>query len=61
MDYVNILNSLIDEWKIDTITNLSDAAEKGRDYIMALPNRLQRLAERITPKQTVYKFSWIYG
>jgi len=61
MDYVNILNSLINEWKIETITNLTDAAEKGRDYIMTLPGRLQRLAERMSPKQAVYKFSWIYG
>jgi acyl-[acyl-carrier-protein] desaturase len=61
IDYVNILNSLISEWKIETIGGLTEKAEKGRDYLMALPGRLQRLAERINPKEAVYKFNWIYG
>jgi acyl-[acyl-carrier-protein] desaturase len=58
-DYVNILKSLIIDWKIDALTNLNETGEKARDYIMALPNRLQRLAERMNPKPTSYRFSWI--
>lgn len=61
VDYVNILESLIQEWKIDAVTGLSDAAEKGRDYIMTLPNRLRRLADRMKPQPQEYKFSWIAG
>lgn len=58
-DYVNILRTLIKDWKIDTLTSLNEAGEKARDYIMALPDRLNRLADRINPKPTSYQFSWI--
>lgn len=60
-DYVQILESLLEEWKIDAVTGLNDAGEKARDYVMSLPARLQRLAERINPKPTSYQFSWING
>ncbi len=60
LDYIDILEALIDEWKIDAIGSLSEAAEKGRDYIMKLPARLQRVAERMNPKPASYQFSWIY-
>ena len=58
-DYVNILVSLIQDWRIDSFSYLSDNGERARDYIMALPGRLSRLAERITPKPSSYEFSWI--
>lgn len=58
-DYVQILESLIEEWKIDALCSLNEAGEKARDYIMSLPARLQRLAERINPKPVSYQFSWI--
>lgn len=61
IDYTEILHSLIKEWKIDSISNLSDAAERGRDYLMALPERFRRVAERTAIKSnTDYKFNWIY-
>jgi acyl-[acyl-carrier-protein] desaturase len=60
-DYIDILNSLIDEWKIDALSGLNESGEKARDYIMALPSRLLRLAERMKPRViSDYKFSWIY-
>lgn len=59
-DYIIILESLIGEWKIDALCSLTEAAEKGRDYIMNLPARLQRVAERMNPKPASYQFSWIY-
>lgn len=60
-DYAEILDSLIREWKIDSMGNLNDAAEKGRDYLMALPNRFRRISERAIPKPALeYKFNWIY-
>ncbi|MGV3527847.1 MAG: acyl-ACP desaturase [Flavisolibacter sp.] len=61
VDYIDILRSLIDEWKIETLTGLSDSAEKGRDYLMALPGRLHRLVDRMAPKPTHHKFKWIYA
>ncbi len=58
-DYVTILLSLIKEWKIEEICSLNEAGEKARDYLMALPDRLTKLAERIKPQPAAYQFSWI--
>jgi acyl-[acyl-carrier-protein] desaturase len=58
-DYVNILLSLVKEWEIEYIGSLTEAGEKARDYIMALPGRLAKLAERISPQPAAYQFSWV--
>lgn len=58
-DYVDILQKLIERWEIDTITNLSDDAEKARDYLMALPSRLTRLAQRMKIPENSYQFKWV--
>lgn len=60
-DYIDILKSLIDEWKIEQIGSLNDSAEKARDYIMRLPVRLERLAERIQIPKSEYQFKWVQG
>jgi acyl-[acyl-carrier-protein] desaturase len=59
-DYINIMESLISEWKIEGLECLNDAAKRARDYVMTLPGRLMKLAERANPEPTPYKFSWIY-
>ncbi len=59
MDYVDLLRNLIDEWKIDGIRNLQEDGEKARDFLMSLPDRLARLAERNKPVNDTFKFSWI--
>jgi acyl-[acyl-carrier-protein] desaturase len=41
--------------------DLNESGEKARDYIMALPNRLLRVAERMQNPSLEYKFSWIHG
>jgi acyl-[acyl-carrier-protein] desaturase len=58
-DYIKILDDLLVEWKIDKIKDLNDSAEKARDYLMALPNRLTRIAERTKIPELEYEFSWI--
>ncbi|ODS82398.1 MAG: fatty acid desaturase [Cytophagaceae bacterium SCN 52-12] len=59
MDYIEILEGLLDEWKISQVGGLNDAAEKGRDYLMALPARLRRIADRTRIPELSYQFSWI--
>ncbi len=59
MDYSNILASLIKEWNIGNIGSLTDAAEKARDYLMALPDRFNRISERSLKAPVDYQFSWI--
>ncbi len=58
-DYVDILEKLIQRWEIDKITNLTDDAEKARDYLMKLPSRLTRLAERMRVPENSYEFKWV--
>jgi len=58
-DYVDILEKLIKRWEIDKITNLTDEAEKARDYLMKLPSRMLRIAERMKLPESDYQFKWV--
>jgi acyl-[acyl-carrier-protein] desaturase len=59
IDYVDILKELIVDWKIEEVTELNEAGEKAREYLMKLPDRLLRIADRIKAPSLEYKFSWI--
>ena len=58
-DYTHILESLIQEWDIANISSLTGAAEKARDYLMALPDRFKRISERGLKAPVEYQFSWV--
>ncbi|WP_129714440.1 acyl-ACP desaturase [Pedobacter sp. SYP-B3415] len=58
-DYVDILKQLINDWNIEAVRELNDAGEKARDYLLALPDRLTRIAERMKNPTMEYKFKWI--
>jgi acyl-[acyl-carrier-protein] desaturase len=58
-DYVDILDILLADWNVSTMTGLNDAAAKAQDYLMRLPERLTRLTDRIKVPELEYKFSWI--
>ncbi|WP_206170652.1 acyl-ACP desaturase [Spirosoma pollinicola] len=60
-DYIEIAEALVAEWQIDTMTDLNDAGQRARDYVMALPARLRRIAERTKVPTLEYPFSWIAG
>jgi acyl-[acyl-carrier-protein] desaturase len=60
-DYIEILRSLLVQWNIENINGLNDSAERGRDYLLALPDRLQRISGRMKPPEKDYKFKWIAG
>jgi acyl-[acyl-carrier-protein] desaturase len=59
LDYVDILDKLLVTWKIDSITNLNEEAEKARDYLMKLPSRLRRLSDRLVIPENSYQFKWV--
>jgi acyl-[acyl-carrier-protein] desaturase len=61
VDYVEIMQQLLEEWKIESMQDLNETGEKARDYLMALPNRLLRVAERMKNPTMDYKFSWIHS
>ena len=58
-DYIDILRKLNVYWEIDKMTSLTDQAEKARDYLMHLPDRMTRIAERIAVPQDQHKFKWV--
>ena len=58
-DYIDILEKLIARWEIDKVTNLSDEAEKARDYLMKLPGRMLRLADRMKIPENSFQFKWV--
>ena len=58
-DYVDILKKLNTIWEIDTITNLTPEAEKARDWLLKLPERMYRITERIVVPDTKYNFKWM--
>lgn len=58
-DYTEILDTLITDWKVEQLRDLTPAAEKARDYVVALPNRLRRVADRMPVPKLEYKFKWI--
>lgn len=59
VDYIEIMQDLIKDWKIENMRHLNDEAEKAREYIMGLPDRLTRIAERMKTPSIEHKFSWI--
>ena len=58
-DYVDILKKLNDAWEIDKITGLTDEAQKARDYLLKLPERMYRITERIVIPDTKFDFKWM--
>jgi acyl-[acyl-carrier-protein] desaturase len=58
-DYVDIMQKLIDKWEIDKITNLTDEAEKARDYLMKLPGRMAKVSERLVIPPDSFVFKWV--
>jgi len=56
---VDIMQKLIDKWEIDKISNLTDEAEKARDYLMKLPSRMAKISERLIIPQESQVFKWV--
>lgn len=58
-DYIDILRKLNTYWDLGSLRSLSDEAERARDYLMNLPDRLHRIAERMKIPEEQYKFAWV--
>ena len=58
-DYIDILKKLIASWGIDKIMNLTPEAEKARDFLMNLPDRMTRITERMVIPDTKFEFKWM--
>ena len=58
-DYVDILQKLNEKWDIGNINGLTAEAEKARDYLMKLPERMRRISERIIIPEEGHIFKWV--
>jgi acyl-[acyl-carrier-protein] desaturase len=61
-DYVQILKVLLAHWEIGRLGGLNERAEKARDYLMALPGRLEKLSARVqgvTAAAATRQFGWV--
>ncbi|MBT8320033.1 MAG: acyl-ACP desaturase [Eudoraea sp.] len=58
-DYIDILSKLLASWEIDGLRSLSDEANRARDYLMKLPERLERIASRMSIPNDQYHFNWV--
>lgn len=62
-DYTEILTHLVRVWKVPDLQLTSDAAKEAQEYIVGLPERYMRLAERSRPKSNLFAkrpISWIF-
>ncbi|RAV27592.1 acyl-ACP desaturase [Sinomicrobium soli] len=59
LDYVDIIQNLLGKWQVDKISGLTDEAEKARDYLMKLPERMRRVSERIKVPDESHIFKWV--
>ena len=58
-DYIDILKKLNAAWEIDKMTGLTAEAEKAREYLLKLPDRMYRITERIIIPETKFQFKWL--
>ena len=58
-DYVEILEKLNVKWDIANMNGLTAEAEKARDYLMKLPERMKKISERIIIPEEGQIFKWV--
>ena len=51
-DYVSIMEHLIDRWSVGKREGLSGEAAEAQEYLVKLPERITKLAERANVSQT---------
>ncbi|MFQ6645417.1 hypothetical protein Gotur_019433 [Gossypium turneri] len=62
-DYADILEFLVNKWKVTELTGLSADGRKAQDYVCGLPPRIRRLEERAQGRAKEaprVPFSWIF-
>ena len=62
-DYADIVEFLVDRWKVKDLTGLSADGREAQDYVCGLPPRIRRLEERAQERAKQaprIPFSWIF-
>ena len=62
-DYKRIVEQLISIWNIEVLQNLNDLGRKAQDKIMAIPARLEKVADYIESRATAksFRFDVVFG
>ncbi|MBI5662484.1 MAG: acyl-ACP desaturase [Ignavibacterium album] len=62
-DYKNIVEEAIKFWEIELITGLNEAAKKAQEKILAIPKRLEKVAEYVEKRteSKTFSFDFIYN
>ncbi|WKS94606.1 acyl-ACP desaturase [Riemerella columbina] len=58
-DYIDILSQLLAEWKIEHLQGLNEKAQKAQEFLMKLPLRLSKIAERMATPDLQHQFKWV--
>ncbi|KAK8519459.1 hypothetical protein V6N13_133382 [Hibiscus sabdariffa] len=61
-DYTDILEFLVDRWKVKDLTGLSADGRKSQEFVCELPSRLRKLEEKahlVAKRAPTIRFSWI--
>ncbi len=59
-DYKQIVEEALAFWKIELLTGLNEAGRKAQDKIMAIPARLQKVAEYVEQRSKAKTFSFSF-
>ncbi|WRX31814.1 Fatty acid desaturase [Theobroma cacao] len=63
-DYADILEFLVDRWKVQELTGLSAEGRKAQEYVCLLAPRIRKVEERAqarSKRAPSIPFSWIFG
>ncbi len=59
-DYADIIEDLVEYWRIPALGGLSGLAAEAQEYLCGLAERYRAVAERVVSGNSV-RFSWIFG
>lgn len=62
-DYKRIIEALFQSWKIEMLTSLNELGRKAQEKILAIPKRLEKVAEYVESKSTAksFRFDVVFG
>ncbi|PNW70003.1 hypothetical protein CHLRE_17g701700v5 [Chlamydomonas reinhardtii] len=66
MDYADIMEHLVGRWNVKNLTGLNGDAAAMQEYVIKLPDRIRKLAEKATARRKKGKvvhapFSWVFN
>jgi acyl-[acyl-carrier-protein] desaturase len=62
-DYISVVEALIKEWGLDTLCNLKEQGKKAQEKILAIPERLKKVAEYIESrnKSKTFQLEFVFN